>query len=1025
MNYQIQILEHREADMTTYDEQFLTRVFDSVTDPFTIYDREFRIIKANQALQDLFELPEEQLIGRSCHEVFHQREVICDDCHVQEVFRTGEPRILEKCVPAPDGSERVFEVHSYPIKDHQGLVIRAVEHAREITVRKRAEEELGRYKRIVSAVHDPMSFIDSTYTYRTINDAYTEIFKRTREEIIGHSVAEIFGTEIFEKQIKGHLDRCLTGEEVHYLDWFDFPDGKRRCMHIGYYPFFENDKSVSGVVVNALDMTALELSEEALRESEERFRHAFENASIGMCLVDTEGRLMKVNNRMCKIFGYSQEELEGMTVNDITHPDYLDVSPRFIQRASSGEITHAEFEKQYYHKKGHIVWGQVTSSLVRDDSGAPLYFISHVKDITERKSLETQLQSSQAFSEKIINSITDNLIVVDPRTHTIVQANDAFHSRIGLEPPAALGMRCHEVMLDRPSPCAESGIGCPMEETIRSKRPALSDKTYPNAEGIDRLLEVATYPLLDPQGEISSIIRLERDVTEKREMEEALAFRSKELQKTQHQLETLFDISRQVSAIDSLPEVVHFVQEIGQEIFPESEMFFFLLDGEKQRFLELEECNFSTVEPLLRGIQELEQSGLISDFVKYVQNVKEMHIMSSEYSNDIPAFLRLISKSYPSWFGLPISTPHQCIGYFLLGSRISQEYSREDLHFFHNLFNQIAGDIDHLVRHETEINNLRQKVTERTSHGKIIGQSDEMQRIYELIDLVSGSDATVLIAGENGTGKELVAQAIHRESHRGSGPFIVANCSAYSPTLLESELFGHEKGAFTGAIKRKKGRIERAKGGTLFLDEIGDIASATQVLLLRFLQDHCFERVGGEQTLEANVRVLAASNLDLYKEVEAGRFRDDLYYRLNVITVDMPPLRDRKEDIPMLCKHFLEKYSLKEGKQIQSFSSSAMQALLDHDWPGNVRQLENAISHAVILAQGAVVEGRHLPQFLKQVSAEPPSTSLAENERRLILAVLQECSWNKHEAARQLQISRSTLYSKIRRYNLKKTTTSV
>ncbi|MBT8406288.1 MAG: PAS domain S-box protein, partial [Deltaproteobacteria bacterium] len=617
--------------MTTYDEQFLSMVFDSVTDPFVIYDRDFRIIKANQALQNLFQLEEEQLIGRSCHEIFYQREAICDDCHVQEVFHSGEPRMLEKNVPTPDGSERVFEVHSYPIKDHQGLTIQAVEHAREITGRKRAEEELGRYKLIVSAVHDPMSFIDSNYTYRTVNDAYTEIFMRTREEIIGHSVAEMFGTEIFEKQIKGHLDRCLTGEEVHYLDWLDFPDGKRRCMHIGYYPFFENDKSVSGVVVNARDMTDLEQAEEALRESEERFRHAFENASVGICLVDNEGRLMKVNNQMCEIFGYSQEELEAMTVNDITHPDYLDVSPRFIQRASSGEISHAEFEKQYYHKKGHIVWGHVTSSLIQDDSGAPLYFISHVKDITERKSLETQLQSSQAFSDKIINSITDNLIVVDPRTHTIVQANDAFHSRVGMEPPAAVGMRCHEIMLDRPTPCADYGIRCPMEETVRTKGPAMSDKLYPNAAGEERLLEVATYPLLDSQAEISSIIRLERDVTEKREMEEALAFRSKELQKTQHQLETLFDISRQVSAKDSLPEVVRFVQEIGQEIFPKSEMLFFLLDGERQRFLDLEEYNFTVVGPLLSGLHELEQSGLVADFVQYLQDIKETHITSSEY----------------------------------------------------------------------------------------------------------------------------------------------------------------------------------------------------------------------------------------------------------------------------------------------------------------------------------------------------------------------------------------------------------
>jgi PAS domain S-box-containing protein len=762
--------------MTTYNETFLTRVLDSVTDPFAIYDREFRILKCNQAMMVLFQLPEEQLIGRFCYEVFYHRAAVCKECHVQEVFRTGEPRMLEKSIALPDGSQRIFEVHSYPIKDHTGRTIQAIEHA---------------------------------------------------------------------------------------------------------------------------------------------------------------------------------------------------------------------------------------------------------LDITKRKSLESQLRSTQAFSEKIINSITDSLIVVEPQSHIILQANDAFHSRVGLQPPTAVGKSCHEIMVDRPTPCADYGIHCPMEETIRTKNPAMSDKFYPNAAGEERLLEVATYPLLDSRGDISSIIRLERDVTEKRELEKALVFRSKELQKTQHQLETLFDISRQVSAIDSLPEVVHFVQQTGQEIFPESEILFFLLDGERKRFLDLEECNFSMVDPLARGIQELEQSGLISDFVQYVYDVNEAHIVSSEYSNDVPAFLRLISKSYPSWFGFPISTPNQCIGYFLLGSTVSQDYSREDLHFFHNLFSQIAGDIHHLVRHETEINLLRQDVAERTSHGEIIGQSDEMQKIYELIDLVAGSDATVLIAGENGTGKELVAQAIHRESHRGSGPFIVANCSAYSPALLESELFGHEKGAFTGAIKRKKGRIERAKGGTLFLDEIGEIAPATQVLLLRFLQDHCFERVGGEQTLEADVRVLAASNLDLYKEVEAGRFRDDLYYRLNVITIDMPPLRDRKEDIPMLCKHFLEKYSLKEGKQIQSFSSSAMQALLDHDWPGNVRQLENAISHAVILAQGSVVEGRHLPQFLKQVTEGPPSTSLAENERRLIFAILQECNWNKHEAARQLQISRSTLYSKIRRYKLMKTTSSV
>jgi DNA-binding NtrC family response regulator len=324
------------------------------------------------------------------------------------------------------------------------------------------------------------------------------------------------------------------------------------------------------------------------------------------------------------------------------------------------------------------------------------------------------------------------------------------------------------------------------------------------------------------------------------------------------------------------------------------------------------------------------------------------------------------------------------------------------------------------VIYEVKKSQSRQPNNEKTCHGGIIGKSKKMQEVYELIDLISRSDATVLITGENGTGKELAAKAIHQQSHRHRGPFIVANCSAYSPTLLESELFGHERGAFTGAIRQRKGRIERSHGGTLFLDEIGDISAATQVLLLRFLQDHCFERVGGERPIEADVRVLAATNRDLRRLVEAGRFRDDLYYRLNVISIHLPLLRERKVDIPLLAGHFLKKYNEKEGKHVVTFAADAMEALMEYEWPGNVRQLENAISHALILAQGDVIRRRHLPRFLRESAATSVSTSLAENERHLILRVLQETNWNKHDAARRLQVSRSTLYSKIRRYGLEK-----
>ncbi len=398
----------------------------------------------------------------------------------------------------------------------------------------------------------------------------------------------------------------------------------------------------------------------------------------------------------------------------------------------------------------------------------------------------------------------------------------------------------------------------------------------------------------------------------------------------------------------------------------------------------------------------------------------EMRLAHSGAPSLLPQVFVPFAANYPEWFGFPISTHRKIVGYFFLGLTEMVPQCREGMYFFHAFMSQVAGHIRQLVLRELEARRERYDRDETPDHfGRIIGRSKRMQEIYELIELVSLSDATVLITGENGTGKELVALEIHHRGPRSSGPFVVAHCSAYSPSLLESELFGHEKGAFTGAVKQKKGRIERAQGGTLFLDEIGDIAPATQVLLLRFLQDRRFERVGGERTLEADVRIIAATNKDLYEEVKCGRFRDDLFYRLNVIAIHLPPLRERREDIPLLVQHFLDKYSRKEKKHIGRFSPEAMRIIMEYDWPGNVRQLENAVSHAVVLAQpGDAIMPSHLPPFLRAKEVGSESCTLSDHEKMLIRRVLEECRWNKHEAAKRLRISRSTLYSKMRRYNL-------
>jgi two-component system response regulator HydG len=309
----------------------------------------------------------------------------------------------------------------------------------------------------------------------------------------------------------------------------------------------------------------------------------------------------------------------------------------------------------------------------------------------------------------------------------------------------------------------------------------------------------------------------------------------------------------------------------------------------------------------------------------------------------------------------------------------------------------------------------------------MIGKNPEMQGIYKLIEDVAPTDATVLIQGESGTGKEMVANAIHWNSLRKDKRFVVINCSAYPATLLESEIFGHEKGAFTGAVRQKQGRFEQADGGTVFLDEVGEIPPSAQIKLLRVLQTQKFERLGGEQTLSVNVRILAATNKDLLKEVKNGTFREDLYYRLNVIPITLPPLKKRPNDIPLLSNHFLRRFAAEQDKNLKGFNSEAMRVLLDYPWPGNVRELENSIEHAVVLTKGEQIEVSDLPQFIRNADRSPQSVAvpetptILENEKKLLEEALEASNWNKKQTAQRLGISRNTLYNKIKKYQIANT----
>jgi DNA-binding NtrC family response regulator len=326
---------------------------------------------------------------------------------------------------------------------------------------------------------------------------------------------------------------------------------------------------------------------------------------------------------------------------------------------------------------------------------------------------------------------------------------------------------------------------------------------------------------------------------------------------------------------------------------------------------------------------------------------------------------------------------------------------------------------------EKKVETLETQLNEKFGMENIIGESEAMKQVFEIIQQTAPTQASVLIQGPSGTGKELVAQAIHRLSTRAKGPFVAVHCAALSTTLLESELFGHEKGAFTGATGQRKGRFEMADGGTLFLDEISEIDPALQVKLLRVLEERTFERVGGEETIEVDIRVIAATNRDLRAYVAQGKFREDLFFRLNVVDIQLPPLAERAGDIPLLADRFLKEYCAKNNKRIEGLTPDAVSLLSAYAWPGNVRELRNTIEKMVVLSRADRLAARDVPANIREsvkghaaFGRMPPLTvgSLADTERRKIMAVLEKNDGNRTRAAVELGISRRTLHRKLRDY---------
>jgi two-component system response regulator HydG len=450
-------------------------------------------------------------------------------------------------------------------------------------------------------------------------------------------------------------------------------------------------------------------------------------------------------------------------------------------------------------------------------------------------------------------------------------------------------------------------------------------------------------------------------------------------------------------------------------------------------------ANFAQLllESMADGVFTLDRNGIITSWNPSMERITGYKANEAVGKNCMMlSFNRCVGRKCPAGF-------HEC-GIFIKGAVDGKECMlRHKLGYdvpvlkSARLVKDDQGDIRGIVETVTDISELKRarqaiesanlRLGEVHRMENIIGKSRNMIKVFESVRAAAASEATILIQGESGTGKELVAGAIHYNSHRVEKPFVAVSCSALAESLLESELFGHAKGSFTGALRDRMGRFEEADGGSIFLDEIGEISPYIQVKLLRVLQEREVERVGESKRRKINIRVITASNKDLYELVRKGEFREDLYYRLKVFPINVPPIRERKEDIALLVSHFIDLQNKKTGKRIQGVSEAAMRIMLDHDWPGNVRELENAIEHAFVICSGTEIDSFDLPVEVRQMRYQSilPSglqvgrkTNRRNLSRELLLALLEECDWNKAEVARRIGLSRTAVWKYMKKWNI-------
>jgi PAS domain S-box-containing protein len=827
-----------------------------------------------------------------------------------------------------------------------------------------------------------------------INSEFARIFGYTREEAIGHTMSELIVPEDLRKEAQAYTERITHGRSVNAETIRRRKDGSRVHVSLLAVPISVPGGQIAEYAIYR-DLTQDKIVEGELTRQRAHLEQLFETVPQGLALVDLKDRVVRVNPEFSRIFGYSADEVVGRLLNDLIAPGELRAEADEFSKLVTGRGQMLNVETVRGRKDGSRVPVSAVSVPI-SIAGSQVGEYAIYRDITQRKRAEEALRQSEAYltEAQTLTHTASWVWRVDSRNP--VHLSEEWYRIFGFDPKD--GMPGWEARLQRVHPEDRARWRETIERAIREKSEYDMEFRIVLRDGTVKWVHSVSHPETNILGELVQFVGSSLDITERKLAEQTL-------RRSEGYLADAQRMTRCGSwAWDVRTDAIFWSQE----------------------FYRIYECDPEKVKPswsyILERVHPEDRPG-VEQRAKLESTQKDTVASEGDFRIVFPdgRIKHLHSIAHPV-----IDESGEITEVVGTTMDVTEQYeARVALEI---AFEQIKELRDQLYKENIA---LREEVDKVSMFEEIVGSSEPLRHVLTQVAKVAATDSTVLILGETGTGKEMIARAIHRRSKRANRAFIRVNCAAIPPTLIASELFGHEKGAFTGASQRRLGRFELADGGTLFLDEVGELPAETQSALLRVIQEREFERVGGTQTVSADVRVLSATNRNLRAAVEAGTFRQDLFYRLNVFPIQMPSLRERADDIPLLVEYLIDRYAKKAGKRIRNIDKKTLALFQEYSWPGNIRELQNVVERAVILCDSETFSvdstwlKRELPPTPSPLSPPPRGIGRLDEtkEKELIEAALSQTAGRVSGpagAAALLGVPRQTLESKIANLGINK-----